>query len=100
MLRTVLTPDQQTDAARLREHLATALAADIAGLAELLAITTDRDLFGPTEFPVRDLVHAIGAKALPAAADLRKKRATTGPVAGVRHAAGRPSSTAGSRSGS
>ena len=41
-----------------------------------------------------------GPRPSPAAADLRKKRATTGPVAGVRHAAGRPSSTAGSRSGS
>ena len=36
---------KQADADRLREHLATALAADIAGLADLLATTTDRDLF-------------------------------------------------------
>ena len=95
-----LTPDQQTDAARLREHPATALAADIAGLAELLATTTDRDLFGPTEFQVRDLVHAIGAKALQVTADLRKKRATTGPAEDARPAGARPNSTAGSQSGS
>ena len=60
-----LTPDQHSDAVHLREHLATALAADIAGLADLLATTTDRELFGVSEFQV----HTIGAKALRAAAD-------------------------------
>ena len=100
MTRPVLTPDQQADADRLREHLTTALAADITGLAELLATKTDRDLFGATAFHVRDLVHAIGAKALQAAADLGKKRATTDPAGGARAAVGRPSSSGGRPSGS
>ena len=69
-----LTPGQLADADRLRDHLTTALAADIAGLAELLATKTDRDLFGATEFRVREFVHAIGAKALLAAADLQKSQ--------------------------
>lgn len=94
-----LTPEQRSDAAVLRQHLMTAVAADLDGLAELLATKTDRDLFGATEFQVRDLVLAIGAKALQVAADLRKKGATTGAPAAAPPAAGRPSSSGGNRSG-
>jgi len=100
MPRPELTPEQQADADALRQHLMAAVAADIDGLAELLATKTDRDLFGATEFRVRDLVLAIGAKALQAAADLRKKSATTGPAAPARAAAARPSSSGGRPSGS
>ena len=100
MPRPDLTPEQQADADLLRQQLMAAVAADVDGLADLLAATTDRDLFGATEFRVRDLVLAIGAKALQAAAGLRKKRATTGAPGVAPIAAGRPSSSGGSRSGS
>lgn len=99
MARLPLTPDQRADAEALRQHLMTAVATDIDGLAELLATTTDRDLFGATEFHVRDLVLAIGAKALQAAADLRKKGATTGAPEPAPPAARRPSSSGGNPSG-
>jgi hypothetical protein len=100
MPRPDLTPEQQADADVLRQHLTAAVAAGIDGLAELLATRTDRDLFGATEFAVRDAVLAIGAKALQAAADLRKKRATTAPPAPVPAASGRPSSSGGRPGGS
>jgi len=93
-----LTPEQRADA--LRQHLMAAVATDIDGLAGLLATKTDRDLFGKTEFQVRDLVLAIGAKALQTAADLGKKRATTAPPEPAPTAAGRPSSSGGRPSGS
>jgi hypothetical protein len=99
MARPDLTPEQQADAAVLRQHLLAAVAGDLDGLAELLATKTDRDLFGATEFQVRDLVLAIGAKALQTAADLRKKGATTGVPAAAPTAASRPSSSGGSPSG-
>ncbi len=100
MPRPDLTPVQRADADALRQHLMAAVAADIDALAELLATKTDRDLFGATEFQVRDAVRVIGAKALQAAADLRKKRATTGRP-GPAPVAGRPpSSSGGRRSGS
>jgi hypothetical protein len=95
-----LRPEQRADADALRQHLMTAVATDIDGLAELLATKTDRDLFGATEFQVRDLVLAIGAKALQAAADLRKKRATTAPPGPAPAAPRRPSSSGGRPSGS
>lgn len=100
MSRPELTPGQQADVAELRRQLTTALAADLDGLAALLATKSDRNLFGATEFQVRDLVHAIGAKALQTAIDLRKKRATTGPAESAPTATTTPSSNAGSRSGS
>lgn len=96
---TELTPEQQADADALREHLMAVVASDVDGLAELLATKTDRDLFGATEFQVRDLVLAIGAKALQAAADLRKKGATTGAPAAAPTAASPPSSSGGNPSG-
>ena len=99
MLRPHLTPEQQAEAAVLRQHLMVAVAADLDGLAELLATKTDRDMFGATEFQVRDLVLAIGAKALQAAADLRKKGATTAAPEPAPPAARRPSSSGGSPSG-
>jgi uncharacterized membrane protein YebE (DUF533 family) len=98
-LRPEFTPEQQAAADALREHLLAAVAGDIDGLAELLATKTDRDLFGATEFQVRGLVLAIGAKALQAAADLRKKGATTGAPAAAPAAASPPSSSGGNPSG-
>ncbi len=95
-----LAPEQRADADALRRHLLAAVAADIDGLAEVLATKTDRDLFGATEFQVRDLVLAIGAEALQAAAGLRKKRATTAAPAPAPAAAGRPSSSGGRAGGS
>jgi len=97
--RLELTAEQRAEADALREHLLAAVASDIDGLAELLATTTDRDLFGGTEFQVRDLVLAIGAKALQAAADLRKKGATTGAPAAAPAAASPPSSSGGNPNG-
>ena len=49
-------------------------------LAELLATKPDDQLLGRTEFEVRDLVHQLGADAIQAAVNQRKKGATEGPV--------------------
>jgi hypothetical protein len=67
MPRPDLTSEQHADADALRQHLMAAVAADIGGLAELLATNTERDLFEATEFAIRDAVLATGAKALWAA---------------------------------
>ena len=49
-------------------------------LAELLATKPDDPLLGRTEFEVRDLVHQLGADAIQAAVNPRKKRGTEGPA--------------------
>lgn len=89
------TPEQLAAAAALHACMMEAIGDDLAVLSALLATKTDATLFGATEFQVRDLVHAIGAKAVQAAADAQKKRATTAAPDPAPPAANRPSSNAG-----
>jgi hypothetical protein len=100
MPRPELTPEQLADADRIHDAPVAAAAADLRELAELLATKDDRTPFGVTEFRVRDIAHRVGVKALGAAADVRKKKATTAAPGPAPAAARRPSSGAGSRSGS
>lgn len=67
-------PEQQAHRARdLYESLRAAVDSDIQAIAELLATKPDNQLFGETEFELRDMVHHVGANALQAAARQRKK---------------------------
>lgn len=94
------TPEQLADAAALHASMMEAVGDDLAALSALLATKTDATMFGTTEFQVRDLVHAIGAKAIQAAVDAQKKRATTAAPDPAPPAANRPSSNAGKAAGS
>jgi hypothetical protein len=95
-----LTPEQRADAERIYRALRQAADTDLRALAELLAAQDDRTTFGATEFAVRDIVLRVGAKALEAALEGRKKGATTAARAPARTATRRPSSSAGRPSGS
>ena len=95
MARPTLTPEQQAEAQRIYEVIRGAADADLRDMAELLAGKADGDLFGATEFEVRDAVHRIGAKALETALDGRKKGGATAPAAPAPAAAGPPSSSGG-----
>jgi hypothetical protein len=75
-----LTPEQEAEAQRLFEALQQPFLDEARRLARLLAAKPDRQLLGPTEFEVRDRVHRLGAAALQAALDERKKGGTRGPV--------------------
>ena len=77
---TKLDPQQQEEAERIYQALMQAADADLRQLAALLASKPDRELLGRTEFEVRDLVHALGAKAVQTALDERKKGGTKDPV--------------------
>jgi hypothetical protein len=100
MSRIPLTPDQQAEADRIRAAMLQAAEADIRELAELLATKDDRTTFGAAEFTYRDIILRVGAKAVEAALEGRKKGGTTAPREAARTAASRPSSSAGRRSGS
>jgi len=76
MTRQPLTPDQQAEADRIYQTLRQAADQDLRALAELLASKPDAQLFGATEFEVRDAAHRIGAKAIQAALQGRKKGGT------------------------
>jgi hypothetical protein len=80
MPRLSLTPEQAALSDRIYQSLHQAAETDLRTLADLLASKPDHQLLGPTEFEVRDHVHKIGAKALEAALDERKKGGTKGPA--------------------
>jgi hypothetical protein len=92
---TDLTPEQEAEARRIFDALKQSAEADLMALARLLASKADGEIFGATEFQVRDRVHLIGAKAIEAALAGRKKGATKAPAAPARTARKRPSSSAG-----
>lgn len=69
-----LTPAQEAEAQRIEEILLETTRKDIRGLARLLASKQNHEIFGQTEYEVRDLVHRIGAKALEATANERSKK--------------------------
>ena len=75
-----LTPEQAADAERIFQTLRQASEGDQWLLAQRLASKPDAQLLGATEFEVRDIVHGIGAKAIQAALDGRKKGGIRGPA--------------------
>ena len=79
-----LTPEQRDEADRIKRRLLAAVEDEVQGIAELLASKPDGQLLGAAEFQVRDRVHAIGARAIEAALDERKKGATKAPVSVAR----------------
>ena len=68
-----LTPDQKAEAQRIFDALQAPFLDEARRIAELLAGKADAQLLGKTEFEVRDAVHRLGAAALQAALDGRKK---------------------------
>ena len=72
MSRTRLTPEQEAEAKHLEAKISIAIAKEVADLARLLVSKDDKELFGTTEFQVRDLVLRMGAKAY--SEHLRKKK--------------------------
>lgn len=72
-----LTAEQEAEARRIYEVLKDKVDADLMAVARLLASKETGELFGRTEFEVRDRVHAIGAKAVESALAGRKKGGTS-----------------------
>ena len=75
-----LTPDQEAEAQRLFGLLQQPFLDEARRLARLLAAKPDHKLLGSTEYEVRDAVHRLGANALQAALEGRKKGGTRAPA--------------------
>jgi hypothetical protein len=74
-------PEEQAHRAeQLLESLKASAERDLRAIAELLASKPDDQLFGQTEFQLRDLVHRLGAQALQTAAEQRKRGGTEVPA--------------------
>lgn len=93
--RSGLTPEQRAEADRILAALRQAAESDLRELAEVLATKDDSNTFGATEFTVRGIVLRVGARAIEAALEGRKKGGTTGPVAPAPTANNPPSSSGG-----
>jgi hypothetical protein len=63
MAAIALTAEQEREAKILEEKIRLAIDKEVAAMARLLVSRQDKDLFGKTEFELRDLVLKIGAKA-------------------------------------
>jgi hypothetical protein len=72
-----LTPEQEADAQRLAELMHQASKDDYLQLARLLVSKPDAQLFGQTEFEVRDRALQLAAAAYQKALDERVKKTTT-----------------------
>jgi len=75
-----LPEEQARRAEQLYESLKSATEHDLKAIAELLATRPDDQLFGQTEFDLRQIVHRLGAEALQTAAEQRKKGGTKAPA--------------------
>ena len=73
-----LTPEQEAEAQRLADSIAVKTKEELLRITRLLVSKQDHELFGETEFEVRDLVHKIGARAIETAVNERKKGGTRG----------------------
>ena len=71
-----LNAEQEADAQRIEDILKAGAAVECRRIARMLASRSDRELFGQTEYEIRDAVHRIGARAVDAALEGRKKRGT------------------------
>jgi F420-0:gamma-glutamyl ligase len=88
-----LTAEQEQQAQALAQRIRQAVDGDILQLARLLVSKPEDQVFGQTEFEVRDLVHHLGATALQTHL-AEKKTATAAAASSARTAARRRSSTA------
>lgn len=87
-----LTEEQADKARRIRDVLAAKSAAVVDYMSRLLASRSNRELFGETEFLIRDAVHWLGAEGFDAALSERKKGGTKVPVSSGPSAAVTPDS--------
>ena len=69
-----LNEEQEAEAERIYERLRGAFAEELKTMARLMASKPNDQLFGQTEFELRDRVHELGARVLETAADERQKK--------------------------
>jgi hypothetical protein len=73
-----LTAEQEAEAQRLAAIIGKKVQEETLAMARLLVTKPDSEMFGKTEFEIRERVHRIGAQAIEAALMERKKRGTRG----------------------
>lgn len=69
-----LTPEQAEEAGRIADILSAKAQVTVRYLSQLMASKANGQLFGETEFLMRDAVHRLGAEGIDIALHERKKR--------------------------
>lgn len=75
-----LTAQQRADAEVIADVLMAKMRIEAQHIAELLASKSNGELFGATEFQVRDMLMRLGREAFATALEERKKRGPEGPA--------------------
>jgi hypothetical protein len=78
MSKLALTPEQEAEAQRLAEIIGRKAQEEALQMARLLVAKPDAEIFGKTEYELRDSAHRVAAHALEAALKERKKGGTKG----------------------
>ena len=69
-----LNEEQEAESQRIYERLRGVFDEELKSMARFMASKPNHQLFGQTEFDVRDRVHELGARVLETAADERQKK--------------------------
>ena len=69
-----LDEEQEAESQRIYERLRGAFDEELKRMARFMASKPNHQLFGQTEFELRDRVHGLGARVLETAADERQKK--------------------------
>src|SRR5438874_631436 len=88
MPTTSLPPDPEQEAQALAARIRQAVDEELLQLARLLVSKPEDQIFGQTEFQVRDIVHRVGAPALQT--HLAEKKTATVAAASIAPTAGAP----------
>jgi hypothetical protein len=78
-----LTPEQEAEAERIFENAMARAKVELNQAARLVASKKNSELFGETEFQLRDALFRIGSRLVDAALQERKKRGTKVPASSV-----------------
>ena len=89
--RAALSLEKEADAQALAQRILEVAADEFLQMARLLVSKPDREIFGDTEFELRDLVLQVGAKALEER--LRQKKTATADAASTAPSAAKPPSS-------
>ena len=85
---TLLTPEKEQEAQALAARIRRAVDDDLLQLARLLVSKPEDQIFGQTEFQVRDIAHRVGAAALQT--HLAEKKTATAAAASTAPTVGAP----------
>ena len=95
-----MTPERSEEVQRVHDVMLKAMEQEIWRMAEFMVTRRDDQLFGATEFALREKVLRMGAQALEATVDDRKKRGTRAAASSVPTVAKTDVSLAGGRGAS